>query len=489
MGLLSEGGFDTKMSLWRTRVAYGLDLGGGRAVVVRVGARRADPGEIVWDGLAEGPEWAAFAARATAEVAAGRATTAAAVRAHEAVVRWVAAPFSSVRKARKVFASLLDIQLPFPLESCAYEFLDVRRAGTETRALAVAARREHVNAHLEKLRGLGWDPVVLDAEALALWTQSVQELPIETQAVRVVAYLGEEHSVLVEGEGLAWRAAHAWRKGRRDVGGDAEAAEWAERARRVLRWPLGGGDLSATRGGGAAGTRQWVWTGPGSADATCRQRLERALALGSEVVFLEHREPHAFLARALAGRARRAGPLRCNLRSGDLAHPEAVRAAWAAERRLAWAYVGLGLLLGAQGWTWTAELRRREARAQAALTQLAQELTGSARVPRGQEVFVARRAWEQRRSQEAAFAEALSPSLTATLATVLDAARAAGVQCESLSLKRGSLQIVGSGSSWEVGERLAEALRRTGFEVDLKTEEALAEERVRFTLRALAESW
>ncbi|MCX6997673.1 MAG: hypothetical protein NTV49_11445 [Kiritimatiellaeota bacterium] len=96
--------------------------------------------------------------------------------------------------------SLLDVQLPFPLETCLYQFPVVRAdAAGRIRALAVAARRTEIAAQLDRCRALDLDPVVLDHEGLALWTQSLVEIPLAPPALRVVAYLGAFRTALAVG--------------------------------------------------------------------------------------------------------------------------------------------------------------------------------------------------------------------------------------------------------------------------------------------------
>ncbi|MBN1268707.1 MAG: hypothetical protein JXB04_03900 [Kiritimatiellae bacterium] len=473
------------------REAYGLDLGPTHAVVVCAAAGRRDVSrEVIWNGLPTDPQLAELGAGIAAEVAAGRARTAAAMPVHEVVTRWLTTPFPSISKAMKVLPSLLDIQLPFPLETCVYDLIEVQTHGGHVRALAVATRKDHLRTRLETCRGLGLDPVVLDHEGLALWTQSIGELPVEADTLRVVAHVGHDHSVLVLGRGLSLVSAHGCRRGLNDllVQGRADpqaVGEFVDRARRVLRAEL---DASAEH------PVQWVWTGPGAAEAACVDALREALALGPAAKFLAHREPAPFLARALAERAladgarpQRGGPaLLCNFRAGDLVHPQQRRMETAGRVRVAAAYLALGLLLCALSLAWRVILHYRDAAAQTALTSLAQELTGGGRVERGQEVLLARRAVEDRRPLDAAFVEAFQPSLTVLLAGLLDVARDGGVVLDTLSLRRDAVSATGSGEDWPGGRGLAQFLEESGFEVEFKPQDAAADERVHFTLKGVA---
>ena len=87
---------------------------------------------------------------------------------------------ASRAKAEKVFPSLLDIQLPFPLEDCLYQFVEFRRTSEGmVSALVCAARREAIQACLDRYQAQGADPMLLDHEGLALWTQSLVEWPVD----------------------------------------------------------------------------------------------------------------------------------------------------------------------------------------------------------------------------------------------------------------------------------------------------------------------
>ncbi len=468
--------------MYRPPVSYGVDLSADHLVVVRSARTRkgVEPATLLdQDGDAL-PD--ALRAELDAAVSGGRAVVAGCLAAHETVTRWLQTPLASVSKARKVLPSLLDIQLPFPLESCVYDFVEFRRS-PERRvdALAVAARVQDAAARIETFRKAGLDPARLDHEGLALWTLSIRERPMERNASRVVAFLGHDRIALVLGAGESFRSAHSLRIGVRDLfpGGDAGTPDrlrpFALRVQQVLGASLAELD---------AATLQWVWTGPGAARPGVLTALQSALSGLSVARFLSHEDPASFLARALAARALEPGPLDCNFRTGALAHPMEARQREGRARRAAAALLAAGLVLCAANGAWRTFLAHRERAAQAAVTALAQELSQLSRIPRGQEALVARRALDERAPLVQPFLQAFEPSLTSLLADLLAAAKENRIVIESLSLGNDSASLRGAAEDWNVCERLADRLRSRGFAAQTDREDAGADERVHFAVKA-----
>jgi Tfp pilus assembly PilM family ATPase len=164
---------------------------------------------VTWRAAASGPGGALPAA--------GRKTIGVgALPVRESLTRWVEVPFRNAGKAERVLAAALDIQLPFALEDCAYTFLEIRRAvGRDaTRALAVAAREADVARRVDEMKARGVDPVVLDHEGLALWSQALRELPARAadgNRPRIVVYAGTDRSAIVVGLGEEYLGAYGLR--------------------------------------------------------------------------------------------------------------------------------------------------------------------------------------------------------------------------------------------------------------------------------------
>lgn len=482
------------------RTCYGVDLSSTRLVVVRASpARRGVETSTVVDQDLPGPGAAPLPplARIEAEAAEGRALVSGCLPAHEGFTRWLHTPLTSLAKARKVLPSLLDIQLPFPLETCVFDFPRFRRAGLPARAggaaaekgpravdaLAVAARVQDVNARLQRFRQAGLDPARLDHEGLALWAQALTELPAERDAVRVIACLGLDHTTLVLGAGEEYLGAHSLRLPAGSMAGlpapsagepDAVRA-FVTRAEQVLRAQFpAGGDQEV----------QWVWTGPGAGNAGTVGALEARLSESRPARFVTAKDPATFLARALARRGVQADALPCQFRTGALAHPLEAGQKARRERRTAMTFLAAGLLLCAANGAWRLALAHRRTSIQAELSALARGFTGMSKVPRGQEVLLSRRAAAGRASLSSPFLQAFRPAAMPLLAELLEVARRNGLFLETLSLKAGAVSIRGTADDWNRCEGVAAALREKGWLADIQRQDAGADERVHFAVKA-----
>ena len=298
-------------SIPRCRAAYGADLGRQRLVLVR--AERGGGLTTLWNGPAEAAQLKAAGLEIATAGAAGRALLAAALPATEAFARWIETPLVAADKALKVLPALLDVQLPFPLETCLYDFSKLRAGAAQNfRALACAARRTDIEARLAQVGALGLEPALLTHEGLALWRQAQAEIPLAPATLRVVAYLGDGRTTLAVGSGAQGGeliSLHGIRLGADELAPpDAPAVrQWTGRVSQLLR---------ALPAGTAGEAVQWLWCGPG---AELARPLEAALAQGDRVRFKTLSEPALFLARALA-LAALAGESDGQLRNGDLTH-------------------------------------------------------------------------------------------------------------------------------------------------------------------------
>jgi hypothetical protein len=385
---------------------------------------------------------------------------------HESLTVWLATPLTKLHKAEKVLPSLLDIQLPFPLETCVFQFVEYRKtkAGTIT-ALVCAAQRESVRACLEKYRAQGVDPVLLDHEGLALWTQSLLELPGVSGQTRVILFLEQDHAVLVSGVGTRYGEAHS---APMPAAGPAGLLHWLQR---ILRADL------------TAGTAvQWVFCGAKADDSAVVKGLHEALAREWPGPLTVHETPATFLARALGGRVITRGFLRCNLRRGELIHASVRRAT---ERRAIAAAVlvmlaGLflcGLNLAAR---LAGEYRFKQMRGEVAA--LAQTLAPGVTIPYGRETAEAQKVLDQRAKGIAPFMETMAPSLAVRLAEIMRLGQTAGVHYETLTIRRNGLIISGTAVDWNQCDHLEQRLKALGYAVTLERQEAVADTTVRFTV-------
>jgi hypothetical protein len=459
----------SKGSLPWAGACYGIDLQAGRLVVVRA-ERRA--GQVSWDPV--DPQDPGF--REACRAGGGCSGC---VSSRESSTRWLDVPFASLSKAAKVLPTLLDIQLPFPLEECVYGFLQegrreaMRLRKQEARAatrkvLAVVARFQDVERRIAELKARGVDPVMLDHEGLALWTQSLREVPPtprESDLPRAVVYLGLERSVLVVGRGEHYLGAHGIR-----TDDDAQI-------RRFLAVDLEGEPVSR-------GIR-WMWTGPRARDAeTVTGILEHLPAAWSGPTSV-HEAPETFLARALAVRAVAPGPLRCNLRTDRLTHPEIMRRSRSRSLTAAAACAVAGLLIAGTNLLWEMGVRQRRSAFDRASARLAEDLAGYPVSGRGSDALeMVGVEIEKRTAELAPFYHATRASLLETVAEVMRAGKRQGLHYDVLSIGRRAVSISGSAPDWDRCEAVSRCLAEAGYTVELERQELLDGDRVPFTIRS-----
>lgn len=439
------------------RSALGVDLQPGRMVVVE--ARRSGR-RLTW------AELDAAEAGVRSRLQSGGACAAASLSVRQSFARWVEAPFHSLRKARRVLPSLLDLQLPFPLEECAYEFVELRRMSTgRAGALVVAARRQEVERQLEGLRGAGVDPAILDQEGLALWSQSLREMPCaapERHLLRAVVYAAADRAALVIGTADRYLDSHAVKL--QDAG----------HAARLVRAHLAG-----------AGGLRWCLAGPAVDGEAARSALTQRLQAEAPGAVSVHDSPGSFLARALAVRALTGEAEACNLRQGALAHPAAVAAAARGRARAALVAAAAGAVLCAANLAAEARLRHHRQAADRAVVELATGLAGhSLGGARGEDALrVVRTALDRRRESLQPYVDAFAPSLTAELAEIAAQGQRAKLRLELLRLEPRALHIAGLAPDWTGCDALVQRLQQRGREVTLKRQEALPDQWIPFVIQ------
>ena len=464
--------------VYQVNTAYGADLSPGRLIIVKSVRRRGKDAEtsVVYD-EDPGSVPADVLDSIRNEMNKGQAVVAACLPSIESFARWLQTPLASRAKARKVAPSLLDIQLPFPLEECVHDTIQFRESGDgRIDVLAVAARTSDIAARLELLRRAGIEPMRLDHEALALWAQGRREIPAERDALRVIAYVGADHSTLVFGRGTEFLSTHSIRAGAAALeAADSEPARrFIQRAQQLLRSHI------PEQGAPAA---QWVWTGP-AISKTFTRALEAGFESFGDITFLPARDPARFLARGIAGSVLDNQTPACNFRLGALAHPEELRHRSREKTRIAAVFLAAGLVLCGLNAGWRLLLAKQKEAVREELTSLAQQMSRTSRVPRGQEVLVAERAGREQAPLTAPFLEAFEPSLMNLVGGIVDLARKQNMTLEFLSLKKDDAIIRGAAAEWSQGELLAGLLRNLGFTTDIQRQDAGADERVHFTLKA-----
>jgi hypothetical protein len=439
-------------------IAYGIDDSGGRLTVVRAARRRAAAAfTVVCDQLAAPDRARTDAAlqAMAAEVAAGGAVTAAGLPAGAGLARWLATPFPSRSKAIRVLPSLLDLQLPFPVEQCRHQVAAFRRdPDGHVQALAVAVRIADLDQRLADLAAGGLDPLTIDHEGLALWSES-QRL---ANPPRVVAWLGADRFTLVIGDAQGFLSAHGFRFGARTLAEDAALGQWAARVQHVVRSQAGAGD---DRLG-------WLWAGSGAEDPDLRRRLESALP--AQMDFALAPAPGAFLATALARRALDATSADCNLRIGSQAHPQLALRERRTLLRTSAAALLAGALLAGAGIGGRLAFDARDRAAQREVTELAMDLTGlpAVAIARGNEVFITRQHLPEDREAGDPFSRALAPGPSQALNQGIQTAFQLNLRISSWAARDRSFTIRGTAPEWTACENYARILREQGMEVDLQ---------------------
>lgn len=387
--------------------------------------------------------------------------------ARQSFVRWVEAPFGSLRKARRVFPTILDLQLPFPLDECAYEMVTVRRGSNgQARALAVGGRNEAIRSVLDSLAARGIDPVALDAMGLAIWSQAQAEWPAIETTLRAVLFLDGARSCVAVGRGTEWLGVHGCRSGDRDQ---------LERLVQLYRPPPPEGDEKPAV--------HWIVSGPDVADAARAAAVASDLApMGTGVDIVQ--DPALFLARGLATRFLTAGPLRCNLRRGRMAHPHTSRRQRARVRRSWIACLAAGLLLVVSAAIVEMAARARVAHAERVFADLRDRVAGyPVRGAKGaQAIQIVTEAVERRIALQRPFTAPFQPSLLGVFVHLMTTAEEHDLTFDLVRVTASDLDIHGVAPSWEAPERLMPWLLRSGYAAELHRGDAQADESIPFTI-------
>ena len=461
------------------RVWYAADVGRDRLVLLRSESdRRGIRHEVIRRSTGGAPS-------ASREALPSVFPCVACLPIHQSITRWIRAPLSSVRKARKVMPSQLDIQLPFPLEECVYEFLAVgATGGSEVEGLAVVARDTDLVQRLDQLREWGLDPVRVDHEGLCLWTRSLAEAPAEAGGLRVVASLEADRLALAVGRVGPSAADHRLLSAHSlrpvpDVWASAAGGAVAgtmppflQRVRQVLE----------AQGAPAEGVPlEWYWTGPMAEEAARLEEWEHHVKALGPIRFMRHDGPGTFLARAMTDRALQGGPLACNLRRGKFLHPAMARHETTVYRHGSWAIAAAGLALCLLGLAFPRLLDARVRSWQDRVERMAAPIAGS--LQRGQEVLLARRAVEAQALSEAPFLSVFAEPMENLLADMLRTSRQSKAALEFLALGEDVVSARGTIPDWDQCERLGEPLKRRGYSVKVERQDAGTDEKVHFSLQ------
>lgn len=388
------------MNTDRYAVAYGLDVSCQPPTLCRLVAR-GEPQLMPWP-PADATAQAAF----QSEIRRGEAALAVAVPATQTILRRLVAPFASLRKAEHVWPSLLDMELPFPIEAAQCDFSPAEIRDEKASTLACAIRRSDLDAFLQSLATQGIEPTHGDAEAVALWEEHLFETPpIHANRPVLLIHLALDHVTVLRGTGAHLDSAHVLRTAPETL----DSALWAHRLRPlVVAAPANhAGPTAADDASSPAPLTVW-WTGPGADSPATLDRLRRALQpVAADLRHETHRAPAAFLSRALA---------RCALTgrgveflSPPYAPPARIRRSVRHQRHQLVGILVLSLAILALNATIRQRFRTENDALQQALQASAAQLVSSPIIP-GEELLMAQRALDRDRDAWQAVNTARLPS-------------------------------------------------------------------------------
>lgn len=462
----------------RYKIAYALEMDGPWAELVRTEHGRHGQSRTVWRALMPPSAADRQALNSILLAAAGEHPVfSVPVCISDSVFRRLSTPFPSVRKARKVFPSLLNIQLPFDLAQCQYALLTPHAENGQAHALAIAIRNETLQRILEQCAAIGIDPQVVQHEGIALWQEISGALPPVPGARRVTAFLGRHRTILLYGEGAVPLGAQQLAIGLESLSMSRpeEQASWASKALLFIRahWKNPQEPLV------------WIWCGVGTEQAETIAQLERQLAMPESVAYRSLVISDAPVAQALNHMALTEPPVFHNFRHGAFAHPQTAQQLACIKRNtMLWLYA-LGIILCATGIGWKAMLQRQNRILDRYLDETVCEITGGVHAPKAQEVAFVSRILEERRASQCAFSDLLNRPVEGLLSRLLALSDENRIQIQRLVLHADDVEIKGCANRWEAGTLLESELQNNGYKTDIQRQDAGADEMVHFVLKGI----
>lgn len=455
--------------------AYGLEYSGGLITVVQAVRRK---GRIESDVLACGKTWSDFtswpelADQIRRDQASGRAMVSALAFSHDSFIRPLQAPFPSIKKAQAVLPSLLDVQLPFPLEQCTYRFANVHKPENgNVRALAVAIPHDRLQLQLENVRAIGIDPEWIEQESLALWRCALRQFPAGSASNRVVIYLGADRTVAVSGKNLMPVASLGTRVPWSASMDDASGAKLANRLRQHLAGAFHGESGMPV---------EFLIGGPAAATSA---RLREQMEIPAENWKIMAK-PESCLAAALAEGMLEPDVWSENLRTGTLTHAHIIRHGRRVENRALTILALAALMLTTASLGALQLVKKAHDTLQAQIRNDAALITGMNYIPRGQELFVAKQYVEESSERFKEFRQWMEPDAYPLFDQVVRSAHQIDMTLEALSVRSGALLARGTCVDWNDPDKVTQPLAANGWKVETERKDAGHDERVHFTVRA-----
>ena len=438
------------------KVCYGIDSCSRASVVVRAEKRR---GKVYWSRVQ-------ISNTTLAKAVGDQAVTAVCLSARDSLTRRLEAPFSSRKKALRVLPTLLDIQLPYSIEDCRYEFSDYRKTDVGTiEALAIAATKDNLHSKITSVRKSGFDPEIIDIEGLAVWSQILHEtawqnMGSEVMGMMVVLILDGEQSSLTIGREQHFLNSYGL------------CADDTKRIFRLVKAHQMKQDEKIS----------WFLAGVGvDADVVSHLKEELALRLHQDVKVVD--DPESFLARALAVRALAISASQCNLRSGEITHSRIADYGRRVQLKFAVLWILVGALLCGGNIMMQRTISYRNEQINKKFRGLADSLAGYHITAQGATaVTVVTDSIAARKADLNPFLQAFQPSLLELMADIINVSKKNDLLCEVLSLDYETISVIGTSSTFDASEELAEILVRSGYLVSNKRGNALQNERIPFTI-------
>ena len=451
--------------------AYGIDFSNHAVIIVKtIHSHKSFTHNTLFDGTeSDDPNLlSSILKNINEESTSSKSKIAMSMAVHETFTRWLVAPFQSYGKTKKILTSLLDIQLPIPIEDCVYSFLKMQSGpNKKIETLAIAIPKDNLKSTIEYFKKQGLDPEHLAHEGLTIWSQSILELPPEHNEHRIIANLGYEHCSLSIGHGTKWLTAHSLRfkcsellstiDDRTSDQNTATLNHFMQRTRQLLR---------AHVSKASAKDIHWLWAGPGASESRLVEAIQDELK-SIPCTFGKHNKPNTFLARALACRALRPGPMHLNFREHYCRHPQISKQRIAQSRKTALCSISVGLTILFMALSWTIYIQHKKGMLQKSLISHAQKLTQLKKIPKGFEVRTVKQAIQRSASATNLFLQMFQPSLTTQLQKILHTAYAHNITINSLSLDDDTVRMSGTSKEWTQCEELKKKLQLWGYEVDL----------------------
>ncbi len=433
-------------------MCYGINLNGDSPVIVYAWKKR---GKIMWRPVESGE--AGFST-----IIPDNAVCSVCLSARNSLTRRLEAPFTARRKAKKILPTLLDIQLPFSIETCAYDFLDYKKKPDGTMdILAVAATNENIAGKINEAQKYGIDPEIIDVEGLAVWSQILRETELN-DSIKVVVVLEGQSSSLTIGRGSDFVNSYG-----------LNAAD-VSRALRLLK-------------AYASDAKNIVWYFAGSMvnDENIISLWKSKLMESGYTNIKIINQPELFIARALAIRPLANDRMFNNMRRGGNLHPKIKKHNDVNKIRLSAFLFITGLIILAGAVVLRNQAEQKKVSLSKTASTLVDSLAGYHVAARGSNaVTVVENSIAKQKSELRPFLFAFAPSLLETISKISAIADKNNISIEEISLEYNKCSINGLASDYNGINKIAALLRENGFDVNNNYGNSTADGGITFQITA-----